>query len=411
MDPKTQTLKDKFKTKLKNTMQPISAQKIMSGLRAVSSPFGFVSEAAKTGAGIMNKEIEKRKTLPPITPQTTPTQGGGGTIQQSGGGTQTYVPTNVATSNEPGSMSGYLRPTQTPQTPSYYADKVEQYSQLTPEEKAYLAQNRELQYKKTLAAGDKYAEMDMRKSPVDLTTPDLVGRLPGTQGLFDQQINRADLYASIPAQVAGDARKAALEGYQGLLGSSMPQLGTAGQVPFSPIGGSQGPILGTQGGQNGLLVQGNIQMLPKLQENYNTMRNNMGSINGIEGLLSGVLGGDQNIYDINKLNKAINSIKKNTSSQEYNQFQTLTSSLGQLYSAYFSGSGQETDTTRQIGQSLIDGTASAETIKSVLELLKQEGGIRLNQLHSNINNISSNPSYLGAPNTNQNQGGGYAEQW
>lgn len=233
-----------------------------------------------------------------------------------------------------------------------------------------------------------------------ITRPDLVGRAAPEQDLYNKFANSYGTQSNIGLQAAQTAAGRGLTAAQGVLSASAPQITSPGQVPFNPLTGDSGQIIGSQGGGNGLLVSGNLQQLPKLQSAYTQMQTNLGSIQGIENLLSGALGG-QNASDINAINQAVNTLKANTSSPQYNQFRTLLGSLGQLYSGYLSGSGQETDTTRQLAQSLIDGTANANTIKSVLDTLRSEGQVRLNALHSQIQNISSNPSYLGSPSGGQ----------
>lgn len=287
-------------------------------------------------------------------------------------------------------------------TPQYYANQVTQAGQVTPLEQQYIDQSVKAKNLENYNKVAPYAEAQFYNAGTgqvpDVGAPDLEGRAAGTQGLAS---NLAGIYSNSALTGLTAANTIAARGLTGAttnLNASLPQLGQPGQVPFSPLNQQQGTILGSQNGGNGLLISGNLAQLPKLQEAYTTMSNNMGSIQGIESLLSNTLGGGQNIADVNVINQAINHLKANTSSAEYNNFKTLLSSLGQLYSGYFAGSGQETDTTRQIGQSLIDGTASASTIKSVLDTLRSEAGVRLNQLHTNIQNIANNPSYLPNPN-------------
>jgi len=254
------------------------------------------------------------------------------------------------------------------------------------------------------------------QSYVNLTRPQTTDSLAGRAALFDVQRGILQNAAQTTAENALAQQQLATQGATSVLNAGQPILGQPGQVPFNPLTQQQGTILGSQNGGNGLLVAGNISQLPQLQSAYTAMSNNMGAINGIENLLSNTLGGNQNISDINVINRAVNRLKSNTSSAEYNNFRTLMSSLGQLYSGYFSGSGQETDTTRRIGESLIDGTASAETIKSVLDTLKSEAEVRLSQLHNNIQQIANNPSYLPNPSVGGNQTnsinqGGFATNW
>jgi len=208
-------------------------------------------------------------------------------------------------------------------------------------------------------------------------------------------------------------RQAALAAAQNVQGAVAPQFVSPGMVPVNPLTGEQGQFTGTQGGGSGLLVAGNIGQLPALQQAYTQMTNNLGSIQGIESLFAQELGGSQNASDINKVNALINRIKGNVSDPQYNRFRTLLTSLGSLYSGYLSGSGQETDTTRQIAQSLIDGTASADTINSVLNTLKSEGNVRLNQLQNTINQISQNPGSLptAGSSAETSGGSGFATTW
>lgn len=368
MDPKTQALKDKFKTKLKNTM---------SIVRGVMSPAGGAIETARAGYNAMKGEIEKRKTLPPAV-SNTPTAGTN--TSNMGTQTQTYVPTNVSKSNEPGSMSGYLRPTQTPQTPSYYADKMEGLAQLTPEEKTYLAQKRELDYKKKLGEGDIYAEMDMRTQPVDLTTPDLVGRLPGTQGLFNQQLNRADLYASIPAQVAGEARKTAMEGYNNLLTASMPQGYAPTTTPYSPLTGQYG---GMPGGSGGAFSAGQIQGNIALGEQYAGMNAAHQAAQGIENSIVQHLqqNPNLNLSPFTKVNSALQFLNGQVGDPRYQTLsnyiteyiQTLTPILGV-------GGTAGTDFKTRIAQSMVNTAAQGGNIVDVLKDIDALAQVKLDQM-------------------------------
>lgn len=369
---------------------------------------GFIP-IAQQAISAFNAKTKKTKPTKEVTQTTAPTQEIKNTNSNTGLIGNSNNTQNIVTQSQqtPRITPGILP---TSQTPATYAQQVTESSQ--PSAKADYYSNAAVQGMQAQNVGRlaPYAESKFygqggqsQGALPSLSLPDLAGRGAPDQQLFNTLGNIYGSAAQTGLSNALAQQQLQQSGANINLQASLPQLGQPGQVPFSPLTQQQGSILGTQGGGSGLLVAGNIAQLPRLQEAYTTMSNNIGAIQGIEGLLSNTLGGTQNISDVNVINQAINKIKQNTSSAEYNQFKTLLSSLGQLYSGYFSGSGQETDATRQIGQSLIDGTASASTIKAVLDTLKSEAGIRLSQLHSNIQNITNNPSYLPSPSTGGNQ--------
>jgi hypothetical protein len=77
----------------------------------------------------------------------------------------------------------------------------------------------------------------------------------------------------------------------------------------------------------------------------------------------------------------------NTSSPEYQEFQTYLQSIKSLYADYLSRGGQITNASREESEQLLNGTASAQTMLKNLDALKKEANAYLAGYDSQIGNI------------------------
>ena len=117
------------------------------------------------------------------------------------------------------------------------------------------------------------------------------------------------------------------------------------------------------------------------------MTANLSSIGNVENLMKQVLGTNVNPSDINAINSFINTISSNVSSPQYQAFNQYLSSLKSLYADYLSRGGTLTNMSREEANSLLNGTASAQTLLKGLENLRNEAGAYLSGYDTQINQI------------------------
>lgn len=168
-------------------------------------------------------------------------------------------------------------------------------------------------------------------------------------------------------------------------GYSQPQLGSIGQVPFNPTTGSQGSILGsTQPG--GLNAAGNL--LGQFQ-GAQTAGAALGGVSAsqtqqVEGYKSALQQGKNlqsqltdlistfglNPNDLNAANIGIQKIAQNTSSPQYKILSNYVNDIANTYAQILTPpGGSATDTTRGIATSMLDATASGQSLLSVMQSL------------------------------------------
>ncbi len=187
------------------------------------------------------------------------------------------------------------------------------------------------------------------------------------------------------------ANTAAGTQYSAAAGYAQPQLGSIGQVPFNPLDSSQGAVLGStqQGGITGagqLLGQfqgaqaagaagGQTQAAitstqgqqvagyqSALQQGQN-LQSQLGDLITTFGL---------NPNDLNKVNTGLQIIARNTSSPQYKILQNYVNDIANTYAQILTPpGGSATDTTRGIAASMLDATASGQSLLAVMQSLDQ----------------------------------------
>lgn len=205
-----------------------------------------------------------------------------------------------------------------------------------------------------------------------------------------------------------------------------PHLGSIGQVPYNPLGGTQGDILGTQQ-PGGVQTAGNLlgqfqgyQALgaAPLQGQaagaqavaaapgttqagiYGTQQAQQAAYqsalqqgSALQGQLSDLITNlNLNPADLNVANKTIQSIAANTSDPRYHILQNYVNDIANTYSQILTPpGGSATDTTRGIATSMLDATAKGSSILQVMQSLDQAARAKIATLPTNQGNLSSHP--------------------
>ena len=236
----------------------------------------------------------------------------------------------------------------------------------------------------------------------DLALPDLAGRGGQTQELYNKFANLYGTQANIGLQAAQEAARRGQTAAQGVLTASLPgQLGLQSTL-YSPLSGAEGVApLG-----NRALTAANIGSVQELQGKRNAAATNLTSIQNIESLMKEVLGTTAvNPSDINAINQFINRLASNVSSPQYQAFNQYLASLKSLYADYLSRGGTLTNMSREEANSLLNGTASAETLLKGLTNLKNEANAylagydnQIGQIVGQLNTGGTSQSTVGSQN-------------
>lgn len=317
-----------------------------------------------------------------------------------------------SSNNQPLMQSSQNTPTQPKMgTPLYYAGQVEKAGQQTPWEQAAaenLANAKGMQNFGQFAPNAEapfYAGAGRPQMETLITRPDLVGR--DQQGLYNKFANLYGTQANVGLQAAQTAAARGLEAAQSGLTASLPQQIGLQSTLYNPLegaGAAQG--LGTRS-----LIAGDVASAQDLREKRNAAAANLSSIGNIENLMKQVLGGNVNPSDINAINSFVNTISSNVSSPQYQAFNQYLSSLKSLYADYLSRGGTLTNMSREEANSLLNGTASAQTLLKGLENLRNEAGAYLSGYDTQINQIvgglnTGTPYTPTSTNTSGSTGGG-----
>lgn len=171
---------------------------------------------------------------------------------------------------------------------------------------------------------------------------------------------------------------------------AQPQLGSIGQVPFSPTDQSQGQVLGSQGG--GIGAAGNLlgqfqgaQALGAAPGNagagvINTQTQQVAGYQSalqqgknLQSQLSDLISNfGLNPNDLNAANAGIQKIAQNVSSPQYKILQNYVNDIANTYAQVLTPpGGSATDTSRGIATSMLDATAKGTSIMQVMQSLDQ----------------------------------------
>ncbi len=97
-----------------------------------------------------------------------------------------------------------------------------------------------------------------------------------------------------------------------------------------------------------------------------------------------------NPSDLNAVNKFIQGIMGQTSSSQYQTFSNIVNDLASVYSQILTpAGGNTTDMVRTISQSLLNASASGQSIMQVIQNLDQQAQNRISGVQRNIQNLQS----------------------
>lgn len=187
---------------------------------------------------------------------------------------------------------------------------------------------------------------------------------------------------------AGGLYNAATGQYNALASQAKPELGSIGQVPFSPTTQEQGQILGsTQPG--GLQAAGNLlgqfsgaqtagaalggveAQQTAQQEAYKSAHQQAAALQSQVTDLIKQFG--LNPSDINLANAGIQKIAQNVSDPRYQILNNYLADIASRYSQVLTpAGGSATDTTRAVAAGMLNGIASGNSIIQVMNALDQQ---------------------------------------
>lgn len=218
-------------------------------------------------------------------------------------------------------------------------------------------------------------EADRTRMETLITRPDLVAR--DQSGLYNQFANLYGTQANIGLQAAQTAAERARGAATSVLGAGAPVLGAAGQIPYNPLQGTTGQMLG---GVSGAFTAGQIagqqELGQQYAQNYSSYLQGEGIRSNISQLLDTTPLNPSDFTNINKFIQLLNGQIGNP------RYQTLSNYLNEYISTLAPILGVGGDTTNlktQIAQSMINAQASGQSIKSVLEGLDALAQSKLNQ--------------------------------
>jgi hypothetical protein len=226
----------------------------------------------------------------------------------------------------------------------------------------------------------------------------------GIQGVQTQQsgFNQAGNLATTGQGLAQNALGTAA-------GLAAPQLGSIGQVPFNPLNQQQGSVLGSQGGGLGQAGQllGQFQgaqstasdQFQQTEQYKSALQQGQNLQSQFTDLISSF---GLNPSDINVVNAGIQKIAQNTSSPEYQMLQNYVNDIANTYAQILTPpGGSATDTTRSIALSMLNATASGQSLITVMQGLDEAAKAKIAGV--NTNNTGTSGGSTG--------GSGFAETW
>lgn len=203
-------------------------------------------------------------------------------------------------------------------------------------------------------------------------------------------------------------RQAALGTAAGL---AKPILGAIGEVPFSPTSGTQGNILGTQGGLSGVETPSNIKSIQDLTTQNNNM---LATANGAEANMQLAIntakqGGvvDTNVPFLNTMQQKL-GVNFDSNPAVIN-FRTALNTVRSMYATIL-GNGESTDLTRNQAMSSVPDNISLGALQALANQLKAEVQNRVAGNIEQINKLkgTSQSSSVTTPQTGSTQFSGSA---
>jgi len=280
--------------------------------------------------------------------------------------------------------TSYTAPAYNPQQPQQsqapqagtsldYATQIQNLAKLSAPEEQYLRDKAQITQDQQAKNINQYAEANLQSGLPDIERPDLIGRFPATQGLYDAKTNLAGITAAIPAQVAQASRLAQLQATQGLLTASLPAQQSLTNTLYNPITGQN-----TQGAGNDLSsrsqLAANVGLVPQYLNELNQAKTAINTIGQNEQLFNNFLSTTNvNPSDVTAINSLLNKFSSKFSSADYANFNNLLASLRASYTTLLAGRGMTPSDAGDTASRLIPDDASPATITKVLQTLKQEG--------------------------------------
>lgn len=219
------------------------------------------------------------------------------------------------------------------------------------------------------------------------------GEQAALQGL-GYELTGANQAASAANQAAGQAytgQGQQITGLNAAAGLAQPNLGSIGQVPYSPLDLSQGSPLGAPGGSaaDAARVAGSFQGAQAAaaapgqtqaniygtqvgqQAAYQSAHQQAGALTSqLNDLISSF---GLNPSDLSAVNAGIQTIAKNTSDPRYKILNNYLADVASRYSQILTPpGGSSTDTTRAVAAGMLDNLASGNSIQTVLQSLDQQ---------------------------------------
>lgn len=240
-------------------------------------------------------------------------------------------------------------------------------------------------YKKAAEYGRQVAqaESDVQHNPnysID-TGVGLAGQIAQNEGLKAAALTQTAQGLGTLANQGLTAKGQEISGLGTAAGLASPTLGSIGQVPFNPLSGGQGNILGSDS-SGGLSSAANL--LGSFQGAQSTAANQQQQIESYKSahqqaqnlqsqLTDLITTFGLNPSDINAVNAGIQTIAKNTSSPQYKTLDNYLQDIASRYAQILTPTGgSQTDTTRAVATGMIDSLASGNSIIQVLNTLDQQ---------------------------------------
>lgn len=269
----------------------------------------------------------------------------------------------------------------TPQvgTAQQNAQNVLNAGQATPLEQKYIDQTMEAQKMQNAGSLGKYADASLHTGDTPeqlynglIAAPDLAGRASADTGLYNTFGN---IYGSASTQGLTAANTIAGRGLtaaNNVLGASLPGQQGLTSTLYNPLDGSA-----TSGTNNSILdraalagkVSATTDQAAQVQQYQSALQQGQNLQAQLTDLIK-TFGLNPN--DLNLANSGIQKIAQNTSDPHYKQLQNYVNDIANTYAQILTPpGGSATDQTRSIATSMLDATASGQSLISVMKSLDE----------------------------------------
>lgn len=192
-----------------------------------------------------------------------------------------------------------------------------------------------------------------------------------------------------------------------------PIIGGPTQVPYGTqyVNPATGQSVLPNSGQYGTgpAAAANVASIQEQTAQVNNLAANRQSATQLEGQLSAFLQNNNiNPSDFNAVNRFLQGIGAQTSSPEYQTYSNLINDLASVYANILTpAGGNATDMTRTIAQSLLNASASGQSIIQVMQNLDAQAAAKIGGIQQNIQNLNTgqNVNTPAAPISNGGDGG------